>query len=93
MTATSNTSPMRDVRKTVAELVQDEMDRAVDPDVDLFDQGITSLTFLRIIARTNETYGIALDVTQLYEASVATLSDLVAAHLSAETSATAEDRR
>ncbi|WP_019925405.1 acyl carrier protein [Nocardia sp. BMG111209] len=49
----------------------------VDPVVDMFDQGVTSLAFIRVVAQINENYGVTVDVEELDEASVDTLTALV----------------
>jgi acyl carrier protein len=53
----------------------------VDPGIDLFDQGVTSLAFIRIVAQLNEKYDVKLDVAELEEASINSLSELVGAHV------------
>lgn len=73
--------PVTDVRETITNIVHAELDREVDPSVDMFDQGVTSLAFIRIVAQVNEKYDIAMDVAELEEASVDTLSELVARQL------------
>lgn len=66
------------VRESVKEIVGLVLERdGVDPTVDLFDQGVTSLAFIRIVAQLNEKYGIKLDVAELEEASIDSLSALV----------------
>lgn len=62
------------------------LDRDVDSSVDLFDQGATSLAFIRIVAKVNERYSITLDVTELEEASADMLSALVAEQLTSQES-------
>ncbi|MFH8347417.1 acyl carrier protein [Streptomyces sp. NPDC018045] len=64
---------------------------AVDPAVDLFDQGATSLAFIRIVAQVNEKYDIAVDVTALDEASVDSLSALAQAHITSQEPLTLRD--
>lgn len=73
--------PVTDVREMITNIVHAELDREVDPSVDMFDQGVTSLAFIRIVAQVNEKYDIAMDVAELEEASVDTLSELVARQL------------
>jgi acyl-coenzyme A synthetase/AMP-(fatty) acid ligase/acyl carrier protein len=69
-----------EIRRSVDEIVQTVLERDdLDPAVDLFDQGATSLAFIRIVAQVNEKYGITVDVAKLDEASVDALSVLVAA--------------
>lgn len=72
---------VEDIRQTIRETVRTVLDRDVDPSVDLFDQGATSLAFIRIVAEVNERYNITLDVTELEEASTDILSGLVAEQL------------
>jgi acyl carrier protein len=57
------------------------LDRDVDPAIDVFDQGATSLAFIRIVAEVSERYGITVDVAELEEASIDRLSELVAEQL------------
>jgi len=59
----------------------------------VFDQGATSLAFLRIVAQVNEKYDITVDVAELEEASVDTLSDLVAKQLKSQQPVAARDGR
>jgi acyl carrier protein len=75
-----------DIRQTIREIVRTVLDRDVDSSVDLFDQGATSLAFIRIVAEINERYNIKLDVTELEEASTDTLSGLVAGQLNSQES-------
>jgi acyl carrier protein len=73
-----------EIRQNIIGLVKDMLDRdVIEPDVDLFDQGVPSLVFLRILTRINEEYGIAVDVSTLDEATIDALSPLVKAQLSA----------
>lgn len=73
-----------DVQETIIDIVRTHLDREVDPSIDVFDQGVTSLSFLRIVTQINEKYGITLDVAELDEASVDTLSGAVAEQLRSE---------
>jgi acyl carrier protein len=67
------------ILQSVSEIILAVLERdTVEPEVDLFDQGVTSLAFLRIIAQLNEKYDITLDVAELEEASIDSLSALVA---------------
>lgn len=76
---------MSDVRQNVIDIVKVVLDRdGIDPAVDLFDQGATSLAFLRVVAQVNTKYGIAVDVAVLEEATVDQLSSLVEAQISPE---------
>ncbi|MEV4706146.1 acyl carrier protein [Actinoplanes sp. NPDC049316] len=76
-----------EVARAVTDIVHTELAREVDPAVDMFDQGATSLAFLRIVARVNERFDITTDVGELEEASVDGLSALVAAQLGAPNTA------
>jgi len=74
-----------DVRQTIDEIVHAVLDRKnIDPAVDLFDQGATSLAFIRILAQVNEKYEITVDVAVLEEASIDSLSALVDAQTSGD---------
>ena len=79
-------SSAADIPQTIREIVRTLLDRDVDYSVDLFDQGATSLAFIRIVAEVNERYDITLDVTELEEASTDMLSELVAEHLKSQES-------
>jgi acyl carrier protein len=71
------------VLQSVSEITLAVLEReTVEPEVDLFDQGVTSLAFLRIVAQVNEKYDISLDVAELEEASIDSLSALVAYQVS-----------
>jgi acyl carrier protein len=76
--------PVTDVRETIMDIVRTHVDREVDPSMDVFDQGVTSLAFLRIVAQINEKYDITMDVAELEEASVDVLSGFVADQLRSE---------
>jgi acyl carrier protein len=70
------------IRQSVGAIVRSVLQQDdVDPGVDLFDQGVTSLAFIRIVAQLNERFELALDVTQLEEASVDALAALVDAQV------------
>lgn len=65
-------------RSSVGKIVQAVLDKqAIDETIDLFDQGVTSLAFIRIVAQLNERYSITVDVKALEEASISSLSALV----------------
>ncbi|MGH3217140.1 MAG: acyl carrier protein [Streptosporangiaceae bacterium] len=70
-----------DISQTISEIVHAVLERDVDPSADLFDQGATSLAFLRIVAEVNERYDITMDVAELEEASTDALLGLVAQQL------------
>jgi len=80
-----------DVKQTVTNIVRAELERDVDPSVDVFDQGATSLAFLRIVAQVNEKFDITADVADLEEASIDGLSELVAAQINTPKPITARD--
>jgi len=64
-----------DIRKSVTDIARSVVDKDdIDPAVDLFDQGATSLAYVRIVAEINEKYDISLDVAALEEASIDSLS-------------------
>jgi acyl carrier protein len=68
-----------EIRTSIGRIVAAVLERDdLDPAVDLFDQGATSLAFIRVVARVNEKYGIGVDVAALDEASIEALSALVA---------------
>jgi acyl carrier protein len=83
MTASTGAdTPGNDIRHTVSEIAQVVLDREkIDEAVDLFDQGATSLAFIRIVAQLNERYGITVDVQALEEASIDSLSALIGTQL------------
>ncbi|MFE1823563.1 acyl carrier protein [Streptomyces anulatus] len=66
------------IHRSVAEIVRVVTEReTIDPAADLFDQGVTSLAFIRIVAQLNAMHDITLDVSVLEDASVDELSALV----------------
>lgn len=67
---------LAEIRRWLDETLRSVMGRDVDPAVDLFDQGLTSLAFIRIVAKANEKYAIEVDVTTLDEASIEALAIL-----------------
>jgi acyl carrier protein len=74
-----------DIRQVVDDIVRNVTERDdLEPGVDLFDQGVTSLAFIRIVALINETYEIDMDVAELDEAHVDSLSALVEAQVAGE---------
>jgi acyl carrier protein len=80
-----------DIRQTIHEIVRTVLERDVDPSVDVFDQGASSLSFIRIVAEVNERYDITADVAELEEASVDLLSELVAQQLNSQEPVTARN--
>lgn len=90
MTALPNTAvATADIQQTIRDIVHAVLEREFDPSVDVFDQGATSLAFLRIVAEVNERYDITMDVAELEEASADTLSELVAQQLKVQEHQTA----
>ena len=83
--------PVADIRQTIGDITRAVLERDVDPAVDMFDQGATSLAFIRIVAEVNERYDITMDVAELEEASVDVLSALVARQLNSQEPVTARD--
>lgn len=83
--------PVADIRQTIGDITRAVLERDVDPAVDMFDQGATSLAFIRIVAEVNERYGITVDVAELEEASVVEMSALVTQQLSSQQPVTARD--
>jgi acyl carrier protein len=83
--------PVADVRQTIGDITRAVLEREVDPAVDMFDQGATSLAFIRIVAEVNERYDLTVDVAELEEASVDVLSALVARQLNSQEPVTARD--
>ncbi len=84
----ANTTTMRlapEIRQSVSRIIRNVTERDdLEPGGDLFDQGVTSLAFIRIVAHINETYNIDVDVAELDEAHVDSLSALVAAQLASK---------
>lgn len=66
-------------RESVREAAAAVFEQDVDPVLDLFDQGVTSLAFVRLVARLNVAYDVELDVAELDVASLDALSELVVA--------------
>jgi acyl carrier protein len=83
--------PMADIRQTIRDITHTVLEHDVDPCVDVFDQGATSLAFIRIVAEINERYGITVDVAELDEASVDELSALVTQQVNSQQPVTARD--
>lgn len=66
------------MEQEIAEIVEEVLGRRVAPDQDLFDQGATSLAFVRIVALVNQRYDTALTGSELGDlASVDTLAAAV----------------
>jgi acyl carrier protein len=83
--------PVADIRQTIGDITGAVLERDIDPSVDMFDQGATSLAFIRIVAEVNERYGITVNVADLEEASVDEMSALVAQQLNIQQPVTARD--
>jgi len=83
--------PMADIRQTIGDITRTVLEHDVDPAVDVFDQGATSLAFIRIVAEINERYDITVDVAELEEASVDEMSALVTQQLNSQEPVTARD--
>jgi acyl carrier protein len=84
MTTTPNATASG-IRRTVIDVVGAVLDGdQVDPATDLFDQGVTSLAFVRMVARLNQEYNTAFDVTELDDVSIDSLAALVEAQLSTD---------
>ena len=83
--------PVADIRQTIGDITRAVLERDVDPAADMFDQGATSLAFIRILAEVNERYGLTVDVAELEEASVDEMSALVAQQLNSQQPVTARD--
>lgn len=70
------------IRQAISEIVRAVLGSdAFDPAVDLLDEGVTSLAFIRIIGQINARYEMTVDVMELEEASVDSLSALVTAQV------------
>jgi acyl carrier protein len=88
MTALPAASVAADIGQAIREIAHAVLERDVDPSIDMFDQGASSLAFIRIVAQVNERYLITLDVGELEEASIDALSGLVAGQLESQEPAT-----
>jgi acyl carrier protein len=79
-----------DIRRSITDIACGVLERDhIEPAVDLFDQGATSLAYIRIVAEINEKYDISLDVAQLEEASVDALTALIQTQISTPITASA----
>jgi acyl carrier protein len=75
-----------DIRRSVTDIACGVLERDdVDPAVDLFDQGATSLAYIRIVAEIDERYGFNLEVAEIEEASVDALTALIQTQMPART--------
>lgn len=70
-----------EVLSTIGGIAHRVLGRDVDPAVDLFDQGATSLAFIRMVAEVGARYGVTVDVAELEEARIDLLSQMVADQL------------
>ncbi|MFI6934707.1 acyl carrier protein [Streptomyces sp. NPDC050287] len=69
-----------DIHRSISKVVRKVLEREdIDPAVDLFDQGATSMAFIRIVAQANEMYDITIDAAALEEASIDSLAKQVRA--------------
>ncbi|GAA4818630.1 acyl carrier protein [Streptomyces ziwulingensis] len=69
-----------DIHRSVESIASEVLQRNdIDPAMDLFDQGATSLALIRIVAQINERFAIEFDVAILEEASVDAMSEIVRA--------------
>ncbi|HEY6794248.1 MAG TPA: chlorinating enzyme [Kineosporiaceae bacterium] len=69
------------MRETIAEIVRDAVGRELSPDEDFFDQGMTSLVFVRVVASVNERFGLSLTGSELAAgATIDTLYAVVQSH-------------
>jgi acyl carrier protein len=83
--------PVAGIRQTIGDITKAVLERDIDQAVDMFDQGATSLAFIRIVAEVNERYDITFDVAELEEASVNEMSALVAQQLNSQQPVKARD--
>lgn len=80
-----------DIRRSVTAIARGVMARDdIEPAVDLFDMGATSLAYIRIVAEINAKYDISLDVAELEEASVDALSALIRNQIAGGTATSAD---
>ncbi len=78
MTALRSTgTDLPEVLSTIGGIARRVLERDVDPAVDVFDQGATSLAFIRMLAEVGSRYGVTVDVAELEEARLDLLSQLV----------------
>lgn len=80
-----------EVRDVVTEVAGAVLEREIDASLDLFDQGATSLAFIRIVTEVGERYGIEVRVEDLEEASVQLVADLVVLQISERQPIAAEE--
>jgi|GEM_PF-4777666 len=82
-----------EVLSTIGGIAHRVLGRDVDPAVDLFDQGTTSLAFIRMIAEVGARYGVTVDVAELEEARIDLLSQMVVDQVVAQERDGREDGR
>ena len=76
-TLRSTGTDLPEVLSTIGGIAHRVLERDVDPAVDVFDQGATSLAFIRMLAEVGRRYGVTVDVAELEEARLDLLSQLV----------------
>jgi acyl carrier protein len=83
MTTVPSTGPVTaEVTQEITQIVRAVLERdEIDPAVDLFEQGATSLAFIRIVSQLNERYDITADVASLEEASIEAVAELISAQI------------
>jgi acyl carrier protein len=82
-----------EVVSTIGGIAHRVLGRDVDPAVDLFDQGATSLAFIRMVAEVGTRYGVTVDVAELEEARIDLLSQMVVDQVVAQERDGREDGR
>ena len=82
-----------EVLSTIGGIAHRVLGRDVDPAVDLFDQGATSLAFIRMVAEVGAQYGVTVDVAELEEARIDLLSQMVVDQVVAQERDGREDGR
>jgi acyl carrier protein len=82
-----------EVVSTIGGIAHRVLGRDVDPAVDLFDQGATSLAFIRLVAEVGARYGVTVDVAELEEARIDLLSQMVVDQVVAQERDGREDGR
>lgn len=82
-----------EVLSTIGGIAHRVLERDVDPAVDLFDQGATSLAFIRLVAEVGARYGVTVDVAEMEEARIDLLSQMVVDQVVAQERDGREDGR
>lgn len=94
MTSTRSTgADLPEVLSTIGGIAHRVLERDVDPAVDLFDQGATSLAFIRLVAEVGARYGVTVDVAEMEEARIDLLSQMVVDQVVAQERDGREDGR